>query len=182
MILVPEIETIVLLVPRTGSTSLLRAVMSRYSKAKHLFHHMEADGVPQECAHWRKVGVVRHPIDRLWSFFKHFYSDHGVSFNEWLAMSHDVLMQRPEFHLHRMFRLRHAIPENRKSQWYYIRPDLGTVHYSYKDLCLLHRDLDITDHVPPERLNASDPTSVPELTPDARHIIKTLHGWDMENC
>ena len=45
MILIPEIEAVVILVPRTGSGSLYRAVLDRYPKALMPYRHMEADGV-----------------------------------------------------------------------------------------------------------------------------------------
>ena len=70
MILIPEIETIVILVPRTGSGSLKRAILKTYSKAHVLYRHMEADGVPHGYDRWRRVGVARNPLDRLWSLYK----------------------------------------------------------------------------------------------------------------
>ena len=36
-----------------------------------LYRHMEADGVPHGYDRWRKVGVVRNPVDRLWSLYKY---------------------------------------------------------------------------------------------------------------
>jgi hypothetical protein len=45
VILIPEIETIVLLVPRTGSGSLRKAIAAKYPKSVLLYRHMEADGV-----------------------------------------------------------------------------------------------------------------------------------------
>lgn len=46
MILIPEIQTVVILVPRTGSGSLRRAVAAKYPQSILLYRHMEADGVP----------------------------------------------------------------------------------------------------------------------------------------
>lgn len=70
MILVPEIETVVILVPRTGTTALKNALLGKYPKALLLYRHMEADGVPRGYDRWRKVGVLRDPVARLWSLYK----------------------------------------------------------------------------------------------------------------
>jgi hypothetical protein len=43
MILIPEIETVLILVPRTGTGSLRRAVLQRYPRAMLIYRHMEAD-------------------------------------------------------------------------------------------------------------------------------------------
>lgn len=70
MILIPEIQTVVILVPRTGSGSLRRAIAAKYPQSVLLYRHMEADGVPAGYDRWRKVGVIRDPIERLWSLYK----------------------------------------------------------------------------------------------------------------
>ena len=61
MLLIPEIETVVVLVPRTGSGTLRRAIVQAYPKAMLIYRHMEADGVPAGYDRWSKVGVVRDP-------------------------------------------------------------------------------------------------------------------------
>jgi len=71
MLLIPEIETVVILVPRAGSTSIKRAVLAKYPEAMMIYRHMEADGVPFGYDRWRKIGVVHNPIDRLCSLYKY---------------------------------------------------------------------------------------------------------------
>lgn len=46
MILIPELETVVILVPRTGSGSLRRAIAEAYPSSMLVYRHMEADGIP----------------------------------------------------------------------------------------------------------------------------------------
>ena len=71
MIIVPELETVVILTPRTGSKALRDALLSTYPRAFMLYRHMEADGVPVGYDRWRRVGVARHPVARLWSLYRY---------------------------------------------------------------------------------------------------------------
>jgi hypothetical protein len=71
MLLIPELKTVVILTPRTGSRALKNAVLATYPDAMLLYRHMEADGVPQGYDRWRKVGIVRNPVQRLWSLYKY---------------------------------------------------------------------------------------------------------------
>lgn len=79
MILIPNLKVVLILVPRTGSGSLKRAVLNQYPDALLLYRHMEADGVPQGYDRWQKVGVLRNPQDRLWSLYKFLWAllDYG---------------------------------------------------------------------------------------------------------
>lgn len=71
MIIIPELETVVLQPPRTGTTSLRDAILKEYPSAFLLYRHMEADGIPFGYKHWRTVTQVRHPLSRLWSVYKY---------------------------------------------------------------------------------------------------------------
>ncbi|MBL3684559.1 hypothetical protein F2981_16960 [Sinorhizobium meliloti] len=44
--------------------------VEKYPRSTLIYRHMEADGVPAGYDRWRKVGVVRHPVERLWSLYK----------------------------------------------------------------------------------------------------------------
>jgi hypothetical protein len=83
VIILPSIETVVVLVPRTGSGSLKRAILDRYQDAMPIYRHMEADGVPAGYDRWRRVGVCRHPVDRLWSLYKFCQSGGGSFAEKW---------------------------------------------------------------------------------------------------
>jgi len=71
MIIIPELKTVLLQPPRTGTTAVRDAVLAKYPKSFLLYRHMESDGIPFGYAHWHKVAQVRHPVDRLMSVFKY---------------------------------------------------------------------------------------------------------------
>ena len=69
----------------------------------------------------------------------------------------------------------HALPENCKSQYVYLRPDLGTDIYSYHGLGILGHALDISL----QQENTTDDQPVPALSGAAQlHIAKFL-SWDL---
>lgn len=196
MILIPEIETVVLLVPRTGSGTLKRALLKAYPKAMMPYRHMEADGVPGGYDRWRKVGVVRHPVDRLWSLYKfcrdnvrgQIHPTYGErvrrsttrSFSDWI-LDNDVIFTDPydsagSLKFYPQYAVRHALPENRKSQFVTLRPDLGTTVVPFRQLswlaCRLGIELD-------EHHNRTEAGAAPELTREAADHIKRFFAWDL---
>jgi hypothetical protein len=200
MIIIPEIETVVILVPRTGSGSLKRAVADRYEQSFLLYRHMEADGVPQGYDRWRRVGVLRHPLDRLWSLYQFCRKTDGgsyakypelwerlsrsvnCSFDSWLR-ENEVVFTQPYDSAGRgrfwpQYSVLHSLPENRKSQFLYLRPDLGTEMFAFEHLHRLAQDLDVQlDHY----LNAtSEPCpAMTDLLPVAREHVETHFAWDL---
>lgn len=197
MILIPEIETVVILTPRTGSGSLRRAIADRHPKSMLVYRHMEADGVPIGYDHWRRVGVVRHPVERLWSLYKFlrtFDGDHDPAyiaamrasveapFNEWIV-SNQVTFTSPydRAGLGRFFpayTVRHPMPENFKSQWHYLRPDLGTTVYRFDEQ---HRLRDLLD-LPRggDRHNTTNSLSPPALNVAAMDHVCRFFRWDLD--
>lgn len=199
MILVPEIQTVVLLVPRTGTRSLKRAIAQRYPLSHMLYRHMEADGVPQGYDRWRKVGVVRHPVDRLWSLYKYlkrfgldFCQEHDATytasmrasveqpFENWL-LTNQLPFTTPydSAGLGRFFpayACRHPLPENRKSQFVYLRPDLGTTIWRYETgLDDLFAELGVC----PGRENDTSQSSPPTLSDEAKAYVERWFLWDL---
>ena len=196
MILIPEIEKVLLLVPRTGSGSLRRAVLARYPQAMQVYRHMEADGVPIGYDHWQKVGVVRNPLDRLWSLYKflgrfgiaHQRYEHAYTkaqrdsvdrpFDEWILRNKEVFTSPYDSaglsRFWPQFCVRHPIPENVKSQWLTLRPDLGTEIWRYEDLHKLAVMLDITL----ERHNETAPNPVPKISLEASEHVGRVFKWD----
>lgn len=199
MIIIPEIETIVILTPRTGTRSLKNAVLAAYPQAFLLYRHMEADGVPQGYDRWPKVGVVRNPIDRLWSLYKYLQrfgldwaAEHDATytsnmrasvtapFNQWLV-ENELPFTTPydSTGLGRFFPAyccRHPLPENRKSQFMYLRPDLGTTIYRYADQLDMLYDL---LKVSPGRQNGTDGTIHPDLSDASINYVNRWFHWDM---
>jgi hypothetical protein len=199
MIIVPELQRVAILVPRTGTRSLKNALLERYPESFMLYRHMEADGVPQGYDRWKKIGVVRHPVDRLWSLYK-FLRHFGVSwatqhdtvftksmrdsvsvpFNDWL-MNNQLPFTTPydSAGLGRFYpgyTTRHPVPENRKSQFVYLRPDLGTRIYKFDDLRELYIDLGISD-----LYKISNDTEVVDhepLSDETHEYVRRWFKWD----
>lgn len=200
MIFVPELQTVVILTPRTGTRSLKNALLATYPEAFMLYRHMEADGVPHGYDRWRKVGVVRNPVDRLWSLYKYLQrfgldwcAEHDETytarmrasveqpFEQWL-IGNELPFTTPydSAGLGRFFpayACRHPVPENRKSQFVYLRPDLGTAIYRFGDqLAALYADLGVT----PGHQNGTAEIPTPRLSGDAKAYVDRWFAWDME--
>lgn len=204
MIIIPEIETVAILVPRTGSGSLYRAIQTRYQKSMLIYRHMEADGIPMGYDRWRKIGVVRNPVSRLWSLYKFLnngfsardprYADKpsyrarvdeakasvSMPFNEWLLTNRLAFAGGHSFQdgddYWPVLMVRHWMPENCKSQFIYLRPDLGTEVFRFPEIEDLATQLDVklerTNHT-----TKSEP--IPELTPEAQTHIEKFFSWDL---
>lgn len=157
MIIVPELKKVFILVPRTGSGTLYRELQSVYPRSMLLYRHMEADGVPIGYDRWEKVGFVRHPLYRLWSLYRLMQTFGGgacvqggqaradaerirnqtePSFEHWLLNNYQPWTVPYDLSTGQDFwpilSRRYGAPENRLSQWQYLRPDLGTkiLHFS----------------------------------------------------
>lgn len=200
MILIPDLKTILLLVPRTGSGSLKRAVLAKYPNAMLLYRHMEADGVPQGYDRWQKIGVLRNPLDRLWSLFKflqHFkgpYSPEyvkrqrdsvmGLNFSDWLwrneTVFSDPYSSAGGLEFYPQFSARHPIPETRKSQFIHLRPDLGTAIYHFKELPMLAARLGVK--LPRENSTDAHPVGCaqPFMTAEAHEHMQKFFEWDFQ--
>jgi hypothetical protein len=199
MILVPELKTVVILTPRTGTRALKRAIGERYPQAMMLYRHMEADGVPQGYDRWPKIGVVRDPVERLWSLYKYlkrfgldFCEEHDTAytasmrqsverpFEDWLINNERVFTSPYDSSgLGRFFpayTVRHPLPENRKSQFIYLRPDLGTEIVPYADVQRFYRALDVD----PPRMNGTFDEPPPPLSGDAQVYVDQWFRWDIE--
>lgn len=207
MIIVPELKTVVILTPRTGTRSLKNALLKKYPQAFLLYRHMEADGVPHGYDRWHKVGVVREPVARLWSLYKYldrfgldWCAEHDETytanmrasvakpFEEWL-MTNELPFTSPydSAGLGRFFpayACRHPLPENRKSQFMYLRPDLGTevVSYAFESLIALHHRLGVTSIIGRENGTSQSlhQSSPPPLSDQARAYVARWFAWDIE--
>ena len=143
MIFIPELEKILITPPKTASTSLRNAIFEKYPRSYSPWRHMEADGVPAQFASWSKHGLVRQPIARLWSLYNYCSSFAVSDSRNWPAdLKHQVmnaarlpfvawcLTNRSIFassgESGSKYETLHPMPENKKSQEIYLRPDLGT--------------------------------------------------------
>jgi hypothetical protein len=200
VILIPEIETVVILVPRTGTRSLKIAIADRYPRSMLLYRHMEADGVPLGYDRWRRVGVVRDPLERLWSLYKYIQTMSGardglgkwepayvaaqrasvaMPFERWVVENQTVFTSpydssgRGRFWPG--FTVCHPLPETRKSQFLYLRPDLGTEVYRFTHLEQLASDLGIELG----RHHETEGPSPPLNSAVAEHIDRWF-AWDLD--
>lgn len=205
MILVPELKVIFLLTPRTGSGALQRAIRAKYPESIMLYRHMEADGVPHGYDRWKKVGIVRNPLDRLWSLYKFLdqfgdgkevgpggeYEENYVAkqrnsvdmtFQNWITSNEVVFTNQyssrngdqKEYWPH--FSVLHSIPETRKSQYFYLRPDLGTQVVLYERMDYLRGEFKLDLR---EMVNKTPETPHPRLFGHkARDHMERFFSWE----
>lgn len=196
MLIIPELETVVLQPPRTGSTSLRDAVLKRYPYAFTPYRHMERDGIPLGYDRWKTICIVRHPADRLASLYrymKRFSSTTSIAceawkrrmsedvdrpFAEWLWESHEIFTD-PINHdgtFIPRYAVRHPMPIARKSLWHWARPDLGPVDLlKLEDAPAIEACLDVSL----ERSNASKDCATAEACASVAEFLAFLHSWDM---
>lgn len=174
MVIIPELKTIVILVPRTATTSLRIAIQSKYKKSMLLYRHMEADGIPIGYECWDKVGVIRHPVERLFSLYKLLKQIQkiNISFNEWLINNNKPFLEK---YTDPFYRVNHPIPDNKKSQYVYLRPDLGTDIFKFNCLELLEKRLKINMG----KHHESDQSINDDLTKEAQDHINKYFAWDL---
>lgn len=202
MIIIPELETVVVLVPRTASRSLRLAIAATYPRSMMLYRHMEADGVPQGYDRWTRIGVVRHPVERLWSLYKYIQVMGGkqdglgkwepayvdaqrrsveLPFSEWIT-NNQTCFTGPydSAGLGRFwptFAVRHHLPETRKSQFIYLRPDLGTRVIRFDRLHEIEDVLKI--ELGHEHRTGGE---CPELSMAATDHMANFFSWDFWAC
>lgn len=195
MLFLPEIQTIFIFPPRTGSSSLARQASAIFPRSFLLYRHMEADGVPVGYESWRKVGFVRHPLARLWSLFKYCSSNEsfillkkvipeevervrksveGKTFEQWVLTNREPFLPKNST-LPYLYQLHHE-SETRKSQHVYLRPDLGTVVLKFEDLKKHMEGLGLN----PQSVDAGTPQlPFPKMTPALRKHMKKYFEWEM---
>lgn len=184
MIIIPEIETVVITPPRTASTSLFEAVKENYHNAFSPYRHMEANGVPIGYDVWRKVGVLREPLERLWSIYKYVTKSMVAApeFNEWVLTENVPLVTGFDYRLKNFpiftpyYHTVVSLPETMKSQWHYLRPDLGTEIFRFDRLEELEEELEIL--LP--NMNETDIKEIPETTEDVQRHLHTFFRWDLK--
>lgn len=194
MIIIPELQTVLILVPRTGTGTLKRAVAQRWPKSMLLYRHMEADGVPMGYDRYRRLGVVRDPIARLWSLYNFLRSEEflegpqsdarkarlfrsvSIPFEDWLLYNREVFCgpHREDGGYNPHFTVRNPLPENCKSQFLYLRPDLGTELWEFRDLPALAASLGLSLGL----FNATASGTPPALSAEACAYAEKTFAWE----
>lgn len=167
MIIIPEISAIYVRVPGNEDGSFSQAILNRYSQARILYNQMEVDGIPIEYKHFEKFGIVRDPIERLWNF----YNDHkykeatpfsqtiygpGVKdydFETWVLLSTACFgaethprKTREGNTLYEPNAIIHHIPENQKSQYFYLMPTSGASYQSDEAAAPANNEIGLFPH------------------------------------
>jgi hypothetical protein len=194
MLVIPEHKTILILPPRTGSSTLHNAVAACCPRAFMLYRHAEVDAIPPGYEGYRVTGFVRHPLARMWSLYKYcatLDARHSASwvqadvlrvvesvqqfkgFEDWLLNCTEHLL--PSGNPHPQLYQLHRIPENRKSQAIYLRPDLGTEIVPFSDL---DEWMDFVG-LPALHKNASPPRPIPPTTPAIEKHLAAYMGWEL---
>lgn len=199
MLIVPELETVFILVPRTGTGTLYREMLRVHPRAMLLYRHMEADGVPQGYDRWKRIGFVRNPLNRLWSLYNFMlnfaggalikHSDdaararrqvEGKTFEEWLLTNNEpwtsALSINGDGAYWPLLSRRNAAPENKLSQFSYLRPDLGTEIRKFENL---RPSLQEWGCNPEAVKNATAPSSEPEVTSAMCAHFNAYCAWDI---
>jgi hypothetical protein len=194
MLIIPELQAVFIFPPRTGSDTLCVELMRMHPNAFLLYRHAEADLVPEAYEGWRKVGFVRHPLARLWSLFKYCAviadgqvvvalqeevkrvaaSVQGKSFEQWVLTNEELFL--PANSGIPLLHQRRHVPETRKSQKDYLRPDLGTVILRYQDL-QMHMQSWGLDHT--TRRGETPSHAVPPMTKKLKKHMTKYFAWDM---
>jgi len=199
MIIIPEIRTIVLQPPRTGTSTLRRALLDRYPHAMSLYRHMERDGIPAGYETWRMFCQVRHPFERLRSLYAYMRNfkptgamtaagqavharlkaDTDRAFVDWLERSTETFSnpRLPDGGIDPYGCVRTRLPIARKSLWHWARPDLGPVEFlPLENIRRIETLLDIRMG----RLNASDPLAEPlRRCPRVQAHLDRHFAWDL---
>jgi hypothetical protein len=198
MMIVPELETVFIFVPRTGSGTLYRELRRVYPRSMLLYRHMEADGCPRGYDRWQRTGFVRHPLLRLWSLYNFMRGFQGGAlvqhdrdkqriwkqvdrpFEDWLlhneqpwTVPYDLSGEGAYWPV---LERTHTAPENKLSQWSYLRPDLGTDVLKFVDLHQHMRDWGLSPALCANSTQASEPPSSPAISAHIQRFCK----WDLE--
>lgn len=194
MLVVPEQESILILPPRTGSTSLHHAIRETFPQSFLLYRHAERDAIPPGYESYSVVGFVRHPLPRMWSLYKFICSldpmgsakwaqeevmrllesVQGKTFEDWLLHNDRPFLPSDTVHPG-LYQLRHT-PENKRSQADYLLPDRGTTIIPFTELVPFMRHFGL----PELHLNESThriPMRVP--TREVQNHLETFMGWEL---
>lgn len=194
MLVIPEHKTILILPPRTGSSTIHNAVRDCCPGSFMLYRHAEADAIPPGYESFRVTGFVRHPLARMWSLYKFcamldarnspswIQADvlrvvesiqRFKGFEDWLLNCNENLL--PSGHPHPQLYQLHPMPENRKSQFVYLRPDLGTEVIPFSELGAWLERVGL----PVLHKNISPARRLPPLTPAIEAHLDKHMGWEL---
>lgn len=196
MLVIPERETIFVLPPRTGTSSLHTAVREQYPLSFMLYRHAERGALPPGYERYRVAGFVRHPVARMWSLYKflccldpaklsgHWAQEEVLAtvenvqtfkgFEDWLCNNQRLFL--PEGTGNPQLYQSAYMPETRKSQAIYLRPDLGTEILHFPDYAGWQAHMGL----PPLRNNGTRKDKPPVIGREAQEHIEHFMSWENE--
>lgn len=182
MIIIPEIETVVIQPPRTGTTALRKVLMETYPDAINLYRHMERDGIPEPYQHWKCVVQWRRPLDRLMSLYRYMRQPTSTSgnihpqwlkdvradtdqhFRDWIKKGKHPFTKRGQVgdeDFNPFYAVHYPdVPINRKGIQFWAQPKMGPyvlLPLELKEPFLLRNLLGLEPDALLPKLNASDP-------------------------
>jgi hypothetical protein len=139
MIIIPEIQTVFIRIPKTGSTSLTKAIREKYPRSFEPYRHMGAQGILLGYGVWRRIAVIREPLARMKSLYSFCSTvvqephcgagwaakqraSTAMPFIEWLT-TNEVRFCSPEDaegKYNPFYQGNSRLPENKTSQQYYL--------------------------------------------------------------
>lgn len=194
MIIIPEIETVLLQPPRTGTSSVKDAVLAHYPKAFAIYRHMEYAGIPAGYERWRVVSQVRDPLDRMKSLFQYMRNpevrsgtdkewlasvqkDTAQGFEHWLLHGRYVFANpspSPYTDFRPRYMVRYPFREQIKSQSLWAAPADEIIRYeSLVEDARVSLNIDLGIH-----RGRSLPVDI-EYTEECRRHMWRYHSWDM---
>ncbi|MFG6573625.1 hypothetical protein ACGYLO_18865 [Sulfitobacter sp. 1A13353] len=200
MLIVPEIQSVIIQPPRTGSTALRDAVQATYPKAITLYRHMERPGIPAGYENWDIYCLIRDPFDRMVSIYNYMTdfrptskpgggasaawierlrNDTDRPFADWLADSLEVFTDPINYDgtFLPYYNVMEKTPIARKSQYRWARPDLGPVTLiDIKEAVHLYERLGVKV----QKTNASVRQTRPEQCDKVQSILEDRFQWDLK--
>lgn len=188
MLIVPELERVFVLIPRTGTGTLYRQLKEKYPSSILLYRHMEAVGCPKPySAMYKLTTFIRHPLHRMWSLWKMLHTcptwkktiEGFENFEEWLEgyestefgkYGYDTGKRYPQLSVY------YDIPETRKSQNYYIGVGSGVEVFEFAALQDKMQEWGLEPGV---THNSTEDKSPPWPSQKIMDHLEHYHKWDL---
>ena len=192
MIIIPEIETVYIRIPKTASKSMTKAIRAKYPRAFEPYRHMEITGVPQGYERWCSVTVMRDPAHRMESLYKFCRNvkdkaSYGLGwaavqreaasapFSSWFINNQvPFCSPRDSFgNWNPFWQIRYEVGENLKSQSLYVNDKTEIYAFEHLDKCAARLGIEL-----PERKHNESSDEVVEWSDDARRKLHSRMGAD----
>lgn len=200
MLLIPELKSVVIQPPRTGTSAFRDAILKRYPNAISIYRHMERPGIPRGYEAWSVYCMIRDPFERLASLYSYMGNFRPTSkiedgphpdwvarmsgdvarpFADWLEESSEVFTDPndPTGAFLPYYNITEPTAAVRKSQFRWARPDMGAVTlFSIEDTKRVSEFFDVA----PKPMNAAIKRIRPARCARVEAHLRAWHAWDLE--